>query len=116
MAASRITTLPVNTHASQAGRPEWVKGLATEGGAIAAELSGADAAQEIDIAALPAKTRDAWRAKGLLWTALKQINDAGRLVHSEEPKRAAAYNMSLLYRTAPAREGKKGSPAPPSKP
>ncbi len=100
----------LTTHAAQAPKPEWVKALAAAGTVIAAELSGADAAQEIDISALPPKTRDAWRAKGLLWTALKQINDAGHTVHSDEPRRAAGYNMSLLYRSTPAKN------APPKEP
>ncbi len=63
-------------------------------------VSEANALQEVGVKNLPPGTRTAWLAKGLLYVALKQINKAGEMVNEDDPKRAAEYNMKILYRNA----------------
>ncbi len=70
-----------------------------EGKAIAKSFLDADAAQEIKrLKDLPEKVREYYFQKGLLYTGLKVVNEAGHELHLYDPVAAAKYNMKILYR------------------
>jgi len=75
-----------------------------EGESLLAELSAADARQETQrFSELPRKVADYYAAKGLMYLALKMINDAGQAYYASDPGQSAKFNLSILYRKAPAR-------------
>jgi len=72
-----------------------------EGKSIAKMFLEADATQEIKrLKELPEKVRDYYYLKGLLYTGLKVINEAGHELHLDDPVAAAKYSMKILYRGA----------------
>ena len=73
--------------------------LLEEGKKLEAELMEKDAAQEVKrLKELPDKVREFYFQKGLLYTGLKIVNNAGHELHSEAPALAAKYNMAILHR------------------
>lgn len=75
--------------------------LLDEGKRIHDELGSADAAQETArLSSLPKKVQDFYAAKGLLYTGLKVINDAGQELHSDDAASAGRYNLKILHRHA----------------
>ncbi len=73
--------------------------MISEGRALAAEIKAMDAVQEVKLLkSLPDAVRRFYHEKGLLFTGIKVINDAGRELHAGNPTDAAKYNLSILYR------------------
>lgn len=95
--------------AKDAPNPDYPPELAQRGRTALANLQERDAAQELDIANLPPKTREEYLVKGLLYLVLKQINDAGQGLHVGNPAEAARYNLGILYRSG-FRPGKEEGP------
>ncbi len=91
----------LKTYAPKAPNVDYAKGLIDAGASISIDLKEKDAAQELDIAKLPKKTRDAYLYKGLLYLSLKQVNDAGQGL--DEP--AGPYTLGIYHR----RQAGKGS-------
>ena len=78
------------------------KGLAElleEGKSLEKALRTADAEQEVKrFRELPEKVIDFYYYKGLLYTGLKMINNAGHALHAENPVASGRYNMDILHR------------------
>ncbi len=73
--------------------------LLEEGKKLGAELMEKDATQEIKrLKELPDSVKEFYFQKGLLYTGLKIINNAGHELHSEEAALAAKYSMAILHR------------------
>lgn len=100
-------------HSGRAPNPAYARKLAEEGALVVKTLEAADASQEVDIKKLPQATRDAYKAMGLLYCALKQINEAGQSVYVHDGKVAAQYNLELLYRGTAKGGAGKDQPKPP---
>lgn len=79
-------------------------------------LEQRDAQQETALANLPDKTRAFCEAKGRLYFAIKDINDAGHALHAADPEQAGKYNLKILYRHGARRAEEGGEPAPPPAP
>ena len=68
-----------------------------EGKAICDALSSTDAKQELKrLKDLPDAVQKFYEQKGLLYTGLKVINDAGHAVHAADATSAARYNLAIL--------------------
>jgi hypothetical protein len=95
--------------ANQAILGRGVEALVTEGEKLQGDLGKTGEEQEIaHLQTLPARVQEFYVQKGLLYTALKIINDAGGELHAEHADRAAAYNLKILHRVSshrPARHG-----------
>lgn len=88
-------------HASRAPNPAYARSLAERGQAISKLLTAKDVAQELDIKNLPKKTREAYLYKGLLYLAVKQLNDAADGLDDDGVSR---YNMGIYHRRSARRE------------
>jgi len=83
-----------------------------EGKALCDVLSSTDAKQEIKrLKELPEAVQKFYEQKGLLYTGLKVINDAGHAIHAADPNAAAKYNLAILHRHTGKHE-QKPVPAP----
>jgi len=60
-------------------------------------LEAAGGAQDAALASLPDNRRAFCEAKGRLYFAIKDINNAGHSLHSGDLERAAKYNLKALY-------------------
>jgi hypothetical protein len=79
--------------------------LLAEGKALCAAMSSTDASQELKrLKSLPDSVRIFRAQKGLLYIALKRINDAGAELHAASAISAARYSLSILHRRAPKRK------------
>ena len=75
--------------------------LIEEGKTLAKQIKAIDAEQEIRrLKNLPDAVKQFHYEKGLLFTGIKVINEAGRELHADSPTDAAKYNLSILYRSA----------------
>lgn len=93
-----VMTATFATHIAILGG-ERAQALLEEGKAILTDLSTTDAEQEVArLTRLPQKVREFYVAKAKLYLGIKIINDAGRELHAEDPKAAAAYNLKILHR------------------
>ena len=73
--------------------------LLDEGKKLEEALRETDAVQEMKrLKELPDRVSEFYYQKGLLYTGLKIINNAGHELHSDEPTLAAKYNLSILHR------------------
>jgi hypothetical protein len=73
--------------------------IVNKGKTLAATLAAVDSKQEIKrLAELSEKVREFYFQKGLLLTAVKVINAAGRELHHRDPAAASKYNVSILNR------------------
>lgn len=76
-----------------------VDDLIAEGQTLAANLQSVDADQEIKrFSALPNAVQEFYCQKGLLYTALKVINDAAQELHAGDPVTASRFNLNILHR------------------
>ncbi|MBN2353261.1 MAG: hypothetical protein JXD23_11870 [Spirochaetales bacterium] len=83
--------------------------LIEEGRSLAGEIIAIDAEQEVRrLKNLPDAVKQFHYEKGLLFTGLKAINEAGRELRADNPTGAAGYNLSIVYRNA----GKRKEQAP----
>ena len=91
-----------------------VDALIQEGTAIALALQTGDTQRDLKHRTeLPANVVEFRRQKGLLYVALKVINEAGQELHAADPVAASRYNLSILHRRGPRRAGEpEPSPAP----
>jgi hypothetical protein len=73
--------------------------LLQEGKDLAGMLSSSDAVQEVKrLKELPDAVKAFYAQKGLLYTGLKVVNDAGHELHAASAVNAARYNLSVLHR------------------
>jgi hypothetical protein len=73
--------------------------LIDEGQSLVDDIKAIDAEQEVKrLKSLPEAVRNFYYQKGLLYTGIKVINDAGRELHANDPSASAKYNLSILYR------------------
>jgi hypothetical protein len=94
----------LETHSAALHGP-GVKKMIVSGTALAKALRDVDALQ--DVARLKTASqavRDFYYRKGLLFTAVKAINLAGRELHADDPVAAAKYSLSILYRNSRKRK------------
>jgi hypothetical protein len=76
-----------------------VKALIKEGAALAQSIRLLDADHEVKrLKSLPESVKEFYYAKGLLYTGIKVINDAGRELHAGDPSSSSKYNLTILYR------------------
>jgi hypothetical protein len=89
------------------------KELLEEVKAIAQALKSGDAEQELKrLKALPSTVRNFYEQKGLLYTALKAINDAGHELWADDSEASGRYNLSILHRRAGKRAAGEAPAAP----
>ena len=73
--------------------------LLDEGKAISAQLSTADAQQDVKrLRDLPSALQSFYEQKGLLYLALKAINDAGHELYADDANGASLFNLHILHR------------------
>jgi hypothetical protein len=76
-----------------------LKPILSEGQTLVDGIKAIDVEQELKILkSKPEAVRNFYYHKGLLFTGIKVINDAGRELHSHDPSAASRYNLSILYR------------------
>ncbi len=73
-------------------------GASTELQMAQAELSTADATQEIGISALPADTLQVYEHKGHLTRCIEDLNRAGKMAFDGDAVQAARFNKDILLR------------------
>ncbi len=84
--------------------------LAEEGKRLVATLTVADTDKNVKYEReLPAAVREFYEQKGLLYIALKIINDAGHELFADDAVSAGRFNLHILYRRGTR---KKAEPAP----
>jgi hypothetical protein len=85
-----------------------IKALIKEGQELLTKIGEVDSAHEVKrLKSLPESVQNFYYQKGLLYTGIKVINDAGRELHAGDPPSAAKYNLSILYRITGKRKAKK---------
>jgi hypothetical protein len=85
--------------------------LLEEGKKLEVDLRKKDAAQEVKrLKELPDSVKEFYRQKGLLYTGLKMINNAGHELWSADAALAARYSLDILNRN----RGKKKDETPPT--
>jgi hypothetical protein len=85
--------------------------LLNEGKEIAEAFSKTDADQEVKrFKSLPDSVQIFYEQKGLLYTALKAINDAGNELYAHDSEAASRYNLAILHRNS----GKRKEETPPA--
>ena len=86
--------------------------ILAEGKALCDAMSSAGANHEIKrLKELPNAVRAFRAQKGLLYTGLKRIHDAGGELHADNATAAAQYNLGILHRHGGKRNSKPDSPA-----
>lgn len=79
--------------------------LLAEGREILDVFRSSDAAQEVKrLKSLPDSVVSFYEKKGLLYTGLKAVNDAGHELWADETEAAGRYNLSILHRNAGKRK------------
>ena len=85
--------------------------LLDEGKAILSLLSTADADQDVKrLRDLPGALRRFYELKGLLYFAIKAINDAGHELYADDATSASRFNLHILYRRGTRRKPEAGEP------
>jgi predicted esterase YcpF (UPF0227 family) len=83
-----------------------------EGESIVRTLKTADANQEVTHSKhLTDAVAEFYYQKGMLFQALKAVNEAGHELHYKHPVDSAKYNMSILYRHVGRKKHAKEDPA-----
>jgi hypothetical protein len=75
------------------------------------DLERSSGDQDQKLSSLSAQTRAFCEAKGRLYFLLRNLNNAGRAYHCEDPELAAQFNLKLLYRR-PRSKAEKQEPTP----
>ena len=87
------------------------KVLLDEGKGIWSRLLSADAVQDVKrLRDLPGALRRFYELKGLLYFAIKAINDAGHDLYADDATSASRFNLHILYRRGTRGKREAGPP------